>query len=160
MSRFAPASVSNLTATVISINEIDLAWTNGENNGCQIERSVPLASADVSPTNFQTLALVAAGVTTYADTTVQSGSFYVYRVTTLSESDAPMFTPAAKVTVSATTKGVQPHRDTTRPPATLTVNFSNPVVLNGASANPWSNAAPNTQPPIVDPSVNGIPYNS
>jgi hypothetical protein len=160
MSRFHPESVTGITATVISINEIDLSWVNGEQNGCQVERTVPLASWDSSPANYQTLALVAAGVTSYVDTTVQPGSFYSYRITSLSEVDAPMYVPDKGTVVTATTSGFQNHLDTTRPPNVFTVEFSLPVILNGTDSQPWSNAAVNSDPPIVDPTVNGIPFNS
>jgi hypothetical protein len=109
MSRFAPAPVSSLNAVVNSINSITLNWTNGESNGCTIERSVGLPAGSPPEYQFQPLATVGANVSTYIDTTVVPGTLYQYRVTTLPQADAPMFTPAVGVVVSAQTSSQPPH---------------------------------------------------
>ena len=84
-------------------------WTNGESNGCQIERTIGLPAGNPPGKQFQPLATVGAGVTSYTDTTATAGMLFQYRVTTVPASDAPMFVPAAGVTVSVTTPGIQNH---------------------------------------------------
>jgi hypothetical protein len=106
MSATQPNAVTNLTATVISVHEIDLAWTlnnPGFEAGALIERALP-----GQPTNFMSLMTVGAGVSAYADTTVQPGGTYGYRVTALPFSSTA-FVPARPVTTAATTSGIQPH---------------------------------------------------
>jgi hypothetical protein len=101
-----PNAVTHLIATAVSVSEIDFSWINnnpGFEAGALIERTLPGQS-----TNFQTLATVAAGVTSYADTSVLSGGTYVYRVTALPFSSRA-FVPASPVTASATTPGLAPH---------------------------------------------------
>ena len=136
MSQFAPNSVSNLTATVISINEIDLSWTNNNplfESGVLIERSVGLPSGDAPQSQFQVIATVAANVSTYADTTVQPGTLYQYRVTALPASKA-MFTPAQAVIVSATTPGVAPH-EFAQKLGGFKCNSAQPVLVTNGSWN-------------------------
>jgi hypothetical protein len=111
MGEFSPNAVTNLVATVVSINEIDLSWMNdnsGFESGALIERTVGLPAGDAPRGQFQTLATVTANVSTYVDMTVVAGTLYQYRVTALPASSA-MFTPAKGVVVNATTPGVAPH---------------------------------------------------
>lgn len=106
MSASQPNPISNLTATALSVSEIDLAWTNnnpGFETGATIERTFP-----GQPTNFQPLATVATGVSSYQDLTVVPGSSYSYRITALPFSSRA-FVPAPGVIASATTPGVPPH---------------------------------------------------
>jgi hypothetical protein len=109
MSRFQPQLVTSLSAVVNSVTSITLNWTNGENNGCQIERTVGLPAGNPPGNQFQPLATVSSGVTSYTDTTATAGMMFQYRVTTLPAGDTPMFVPAKGVTVSATTPGIQNH---------------------------------------------------
>lgn len=106
MSASQPNPITNLTATAVSVHEIDLAWTNnnpGFEAGALIERALP-----GQPTNFQALATVSAGVTSYQDTSVLPGGLYVYRVTALPLSGRS-FVPAPGVIASAETPGIPPH---------------------------------------------------
>jgi hypothetical protein len=156
-----PVSVTSLEAVVISVNEIILTWVNGSEYGVQIERTIPLSSSQSGgPTNYVTLALLAGGVSTYVDTTVQAGSAYFFRVTSLPFSPAA-HVPAHGVTISVTTPGAQNHRDASSPVPLGTgneVSYALPVSLDGTSTTSRS-TSPVFDPPIVDPGVNGIVYN-
>jgi hypothetical protein len=155
-----PASVTNLTAIVTGLS-CQLTWTNAPlSGGVAVQRTIPLASTQVGgPTNYQTLALLPAGQTSYSDT-IQEGSAYTYKVITLPEDvSLPHFNDAG-VTVSIALGGTQPHRDTTRPPSGPTPgspDFSPPIVLNGTSTAPWSNSDGSDIAPVFP--ANGIPFN-
>jgi titin len=106
MSATQPNAVTNLNATAVSVNEIDLSWTNnnpGFEAGALIERTSP-----GQPSNFMTLATVSAAVASYADTSVQPGGTYSYRLTALPWSSRA-FVPAQPAITSATTSGVPNH---------------------------------------------------
>ena len=106
MSATQPNAVTNLTATAVSVHEIDLSWVNnnpGFEAGALIERTLP-----GQPTNFQSLATVSAGTTTYADTSVQPGGTYAYRVTALPLSSRA-FVAAQPAVTSVATPGIPPH---------------------------------------------------
>src|SRR2546430_9853543 len=70
-----PAAPSNLTATAVSVSEIDLAWSESSTNVTQfkIERST-------DNVNFTQITTVAAGVTTYKDMGLTANATYYYRV--------------------------------------------------------------------------------
>ena len=70
-----PAAPTNLTATAVSCNQIDLAWTDNANNedGFAIERSL-------DGTVFAQLGTIPANQTTFSDTTVLASTTYWYRV--------------------------------------------------------------------------------
>jgi hypothetical protein len=72
-----PAAPSNLTATVISITQINLSWTDNSNNedGFKIERC-----QGSSCTNFVQVAQVAANVTTFNNTGLARNTRYRFRV--------------------------------------------------------------------------------
>ena len=116
MSQFQPNAVTNLQAVAVSQGEIALSWTNnnpGFEQGSLIERSVGLAAGSDPQNQFQILGTVASDVSTFADTTTTSGTFYQYRVTPLpcQNAQAPGSTPFVNpkgVIVSATTPGVMP----------------------------------------------------
>jgi phosphodiesterase/alkaline phosphatase D-like protein len=71
----SPAAPSNLVAVVASLNEIDLTWVNNATNqtSIAIQRSL-------DGTNFTSIATVAAGATSFQDTTVAAKTQYYYRV--------------------------------------------------------------------------------
>ncbi|MEQ1850142.1 MAG: FG-GAP-like repeat-containing protein [Chthoniobacteraceae bacterium] len=70
-----PAAPAGLTASSVSISQIDLAWNDQSNNeaGFRIERSVNSSA-------FAQIAQTGAGVTAFSDSGLVSGSQYVYRV--------------------------------------------------------------------------------
>jgi hypothetical protein len=123
MSQFQPNAVTNLQAVAVSQGEIALSWTNnnpGFEQGSLIERSVGLAAGSDPQNQFQILGTVASDVSTFADTTTTSGTFYQYRVTPLpcQNAQAPGSTPFVNpkgVIVSATTPGVMRYLDATPP---------------------------------------------
>ncbi len=69
-----PAAPTGLNATAVSASQINLAWTDASSNetGFKIERSTGGA--------FEQIAVVGAGVTTYASTGLAAGTAYSYRV--------------------------------------------------------------------------------
>jgi len=101
-----PPAPTGFTAIPIAANEVDLNWTNGDSSlPVEIDRST-----DGGP--FISIATVAAGATTFSDTTVSDGSSYDYQVVTegivLSEpsGSATAATPLAApsgLSISATT---------------------------------------------------------
>jgi autotransporter-associated beta strand protein len=70
-----PAAPSGLTAVAISTNQINLTWIDNSANedGFNIERSTDGG-------NYSSLAMVAAGVTSYSDSGLTAGTTYFYRV--------------------------------------------------------------------------------
>jgi fibronectin type 3 domain-containing protein len=70
-----PATPSNLTAAGVATNQINLAWidNSGNEDGFNLERST-------NGGNYSSLALLAAGTTSYADTNLPAGTTYFYRV--------------------------------------------------------------------------------
>jgi hypothetical protein len=73
----APAAPSGLTATTISISQINLSWTDNSNDedGFKIERC-----QGSSCTNFVQIATTAANATTFSDTGLARNTRYRYRV--------------------------------------------------------------------------------
>ena len=71
----APAAPSNLSATAVSSNRIDLAWTDNASNelGVRIERSI-------DGSTFFEFATAAQNATSYSDTAVNPQTKYWYRV--------------------------------------------------------------------------------
>ena len=71
----APAAPSGLTATPVSPSQINLAWTDNATNeqGFKVERATGGGS-------FSVIATLGANVTTFANTTLVSGTSYTYRV--------------------------------------------------------------------------------
>jgi acid phosphatase type 7 len=73
----APAAPTNLTATAISRNQINLSWTDNADNetGFRIERC-----KNANCLNYAQIAEVGVNVTTFADTSVNKNTTYRYRV--------------------------------------------------------------------------------
>jgi uncharacterized protein YxeA len=72
-----PATPTNLVATVISKNQINLTWTDNSNNetGFHIERC-----KGTTCTNFTLIATVGANVTTFTNTGLTANTTYRYRI--------------------------------------------------------------------------------
>jgi titin len=80
---------TGLTATGISTSEIDLSWTDSNNEtGYRIERSL-------NETTWATLATVGADVTSYANTGLTGGTRYIYRVRAINPGGASAASPNA-----------------------------------------------------------------
>ena len=74
-----PAAPSNLTATAVSMSQIDLAWS--DNSGDEYTFYVERCQDVGAPcTDFQVVAWMNADATTYSDYWLQSGTTYRYRV--------------------------------------------------------------------------------
>jgi autotransporter-associated beta strand protein len=70
-----PATPGGLIATGVDTNEINLTWidNSGNEDGFNLERST-------NGGNYSSLAVLAAGTTSYADTNLPAGTTYYYRV--------------------------------------------------------------------------------
>ncbi|MGN6438463.1 MAG: PA14 domain-containing protein, partial [Agriterribacter sp.] len=77
----APSAPSGLTATTQSYNRINLSWTDNSNN----ETSFELFRSDNSVEDFQTIAVLPANTTSFADTTVKPATKYFYKVRTINQ---------------------------------------------------------------------------
>jgi len=153
------SSVTSLSATVLG-TVCTLSWTNPPNNGgVAVQRTLPLSNTQVGgPSNFETLATLPAGTTSYSDSTIAFGSEYVYRVISLPLAVSQAHTQDYGVTISVTISGTQPHLDTT-PPAVRPVSFKPSVIIDGSSTNPGSHAAASFDPPAPQ-SAFGVPFNA
>ncbi|MFZ5800817.1 MAG: fibronectin type III domain-containing protein, partial [Candidatus Omnitrophota bacterium] len=94
-----PSAPSNLTASVVSSSQINLAWTDNSNNedGFKIERTS-------SSTAFVQIATVGAGVTSYQDANLTANTTYNYRVRAYNAAGDSGYSNTA----SATTQAAQP----------------------------------------------------
>jgi Subtilase family/Fibronectin type III domain len=94
----APAAPSNLTATAASASQINLSWTDNANNesGFRIERCQGSGC-----TSFSQIAEVGAGVTSYSNTGLASGTTYVYRVRSYNAGGNSTYSNTASATTQA-----------------------------------------------------------
>ena len=92
-----PNAPSGLTATAISQHQINLAWTDNSSNesGFKIERS------PFSPGSWTQIATVGAGVQTYPNTGLASGTAYYYRVRAWNASGDSVYSNEAHATTFA-----------------------------------------------------------
>lgn len=98
----APLAPLNLTATVASSSQINLAWTAGSANqtGFKIERSL-------NGSTYTQIATTAANVTSYSNTGLTAATLYYYRVAgSNAQGDSP-FSNIASATTSATTSVIR-----------------------------------------------------
>ncbi len=95
-----PVAPTVLSATAVSTNQIDLAWTDNSNNenGFRIERSL-------NPTSgFAQVATVGAGNITYQDTGLLPATTYYYRVAAYNGSGDSGWSNTATVTTPSETR--------------------------------------------------------
>ncbi|MBI4403058.1 MAG: fibronectin type III domain-containing protein [Deltaproteobacteria bacterium] len=96
----APASPSNLTATVVSRTQIDLNWQDSSNNEDQF-----LIERRIAPNSFQALASLPSPATSYSDSTLSlpanADSTIEYRVRAANEVGNSDFSNIATVMVPA-----------------------------------------------------------
>jgi len=91
-----PADPTNLTATAIDCNRIDLGWTDNSDDetSFKIERST-------NGVNFSQIDTVGADVTTYSDTTAAESTTYWYRVRASNSGGDSGYTNIASATTPA-----------------------------------------------------------
>lgn len=103
-----PIAPSNLGATTISTSQINLAWTDNSTNETNFE-----VQRKTGAGAYVTIATLAAGVTTYANTGLTSATAYTYRVRATNAVGASAYSnestattqtaaPAAPATLTAT----------------------------------------------------------
>ena len=93
-----PADPANLIASVVSSNQINLAWTDGSANetGFKIERCTGAGCSD-----FAQVATVTANVTSYSDTGLAGATSYSYRVRAYNGAGDSGYTNTASATTLA-----------------------------------------------------------
>lgn len=92
-----PTAPTGLTAMVVSENQIDLAWTNGDNaTGLEVQRSVDAMS-------FTTIATLDPAEISYSDSGLSHSTSYTYRVMAFNSDGSAM-----SETASATTNAPSP----------------------------------------------------
>jgi titin len=93
-----PAAVTNLSATVMSLTQVDLAWSDvGGNASYRLERKIGNGTWDLVDNT------ITANATTFSDTTATEGTAYTYRIFAVNATGASAVsnTPSA-ITVPAT----------------------------------------------------------
>jgi hypothetical protein len=93
----APAAPANLSATALSNSQIRLTWTDASNNesGFKIERC-----KGGGCTGFTQIAEVGAGVTSYTNSGLSSGSKYSYRIRAFNSVGNSPYSNTAQATTS------------------------------------------------------------
>lgn len=96
----APAAPTGLTATAVSSEQINLAWTDASNNesGFQVERAPDVSGA---PGTFAQVGTPGANVTTFSDTGRAASTRYWYRVRATNAAGSSAFTANASATTPA-----------------------------------------------------------
>lgn len=90
---FPPFPPENLVAAAVTDAQINLSWTDKSNNekGFKIERKT-------STTDFQEIAAVGGDITAYADTGLESGITYTYRIRAYNDGGHSAYSNEAKAT--------------------------------------------------------------
>src|SRR6202035_2574378 len=93
----APLAPSNMSASVVSSSQIDLAWTDNstDESGFQIERSL-------DGINFRQVGSTGAGATAYADIGLAAGTQYTYRVRAFNAAGSSAYSNAVTTRTSGT----------------------------------------------------------
>jgi fibronectin type III domain protein/putative metal-binding protein len=93
----APAAPSSLSATAVSSTAINLAWTDAANNeeGFRIERSASASSG------FAEIAIVAANVVAFSDTSLTPSATYYYKVKAYNSAGDSAYTNTANAVTQA-----------------------------------------------------------
>jgi subtilisin family serine protease len=98
-----PAAPANLSATAVSVSQINLSWTDQSINetGFQIERK-----NGAGGTYAQIVTTTAPNVTTYSDSGLLEGTTYFYRVRAVNDGgNSAYFNEASSTTLSSGTSG-------------------------------------------------------
>jgi titin len=91
-----PAAPGNLSATAVSSNRIDLAWSDNSTNedGFAIERST-------DGVNFSQITTVTANLTSYSNTGLAASTTYSYRVRAFNNAGSSGYSNVASATAAA-----------------------------------------------------------
>lgn len=91
-----PAAPSNLSATTISSNQINLSWTDNSNNenGFKVEQST-------DGTNFTQIAMLASNTVSFSATGLNPSTTYTYRVVSFNDAGTSQFSNTASATTLA-----------------------------------------------------------
>jgi hypothetical protein len=127
-----PSLPGKLVASSVSISEIDLSWIPSAETGGSISDYVVERCPGTNCSNF--IQINAAGLNSYADTAVTSGSTYTYRVR--AEDAAANVSPYSNL---ATATAVTPDSQPPTAPGSLTVTPASSSQLNLA----WTASADN-----------------
>jgi titin len=113
-----PAAPSSLTATAVSISQINLAWTDNstDESGFKIERSLAGGA-------FGQIATVGANVTTYSDTGLAMGTAYYYRMRSYNANGSSAYSNIA-LTCTLETAPAAPSSLTASTVSTSEINLS------------------------------------
>jgi hypothetical protein len=102
-----PATPSNLSATAVAKNQVNLSWTESSTivTGFNIQRS------SNGGKSWTQVAQVAGTVTTYSDTTVSKGKTYEYRMNAYNSAGTSSWTAPVTVTTPLQTPSLFPDPD-------------------------------------------------
>jgi titin len=116
-----PAAPANLTATAVSYSQINLAWTDSDNEaGYKIERCAGEGCSD-----FAQIATVGANVTSYSNTGLPPSTSYTYRVlATNAVGDSPYSNEASAVTQALPPAPSAPNNLTATATSTSQINLA------------------------------------
>ncbi len=90
-----PAAPSNLVATAASAKKINLSWNDNSNNETAFE--LYRSTSNAGP--FNIFATVAAGTTSYKDSSLEASTTYYYRVKAINNNGGSAFDKAAQLAV-------------------------------------------------------------
>ena len=102
-----PATPTNLTASAISKNQVNLSWTESSSSvsGFNIQRS------SNGGKSWTQIAQVAGTVTTYVDTTVSKGKTYLYKLNAFNSAGSSAWTTPVTVTTPVQAPSLLPDPD-------------------------------------------------
>jgi hypothetical protein len=141
----APASPSNLVATAISANQVNLTWTDNATTetGFTIQRALVTGGV---PGTFEAIDGVGANITAYSDPTVSPSTAYAYRVVAFNTGGDSQPSNVATVTTPALGPAA---------PTNLTaVLRTQPLRITLT----WMDNATNETGFVIERSVNGGPF--
>jgi len=97
ISLISPLKPTNLSATTVSSNQIDLSWTDSsdDESGFKIERKTG------SGGTYSQIAIISANLTSYSDTPLSASTTYYYRVLAYNDGGSSDYSAEAHAITSA-----------------------------------------------------------